>query len=160
MGYDQINPSLSSAAGVYVGTGSFRKAAIGASYAIGAAAKVMGGYRWGQNKAQDGSTLVRDDYFWLGGIYQVTPALGLTLEYSYDNVKNLLGQTHLANPWQVSFIADYTLSRRTDLYLTTAFSKNAGLNFDTSAISFANGYFLARGESTMLGAAVGIRHKF
>ncbi|GAA7767110.1 MULTISPECIES: porin [Cupriavidus] len=159
--YDQYNPSLSSAAGAFVGTGSFKKATIGASYTLGATAKIMGGYRWGQNKAQDGSTLIlRDDFFWIGGNYQVTPALGLTLEYNYDNVKNLLGQTHLANPWQVSFIADYTLSKRTDLYLTTAFSKNAGLNFDTSAISFANGYFLASGQSTMLGVALGVRHKF
>ena len=31
-------------------------------------------------------------------------------------------------------MADQSLSKRTDLYLTTAFSKNAGLNFDTSAM--------------------------
>lgn len=66
----------------------------------------------------------------------------------------------MKNPWQLSFIADYRLSKRTDVYLTTAYSKNAGLNFDTSAISFINGYFLGTGQSSMFGAAVGIRHNF
>jgi predicted porin len=153
--YDQYNPTLSATGD----TGTFKKAAVAASYAFGPA-KIMGGYRWGQAKAPSGALVLRDDYYWIGANYQVTAQLGLTLEYNYDNVKNLAGNTHLANPYQVSFIADYNLSKRTDVYLTTAFSKNAGLNFDTSAISFANGYFLGTGKTTMLGAAVGIRHKF
>jgi len=64
-----------------------------------------------------------------------------------------------ANPWQISLVADYSLSKRTDLYLTTAYSKNAGLNFDTSIIGFAHGYFAGKGQTSMLGLAVGIRHK-
>jgi predicted porin len=58
------------------------------------------------------------------------------------------------------FVADYNFSKRTDIYLSTSFSKNAGLNFDTSAISFANGYFLGTSNNTMLGVALGVRHKF
>ncbi len=46
------------------------------------------------------------------------------------------------------------------MYLTTAYAKNAGVNFDTSAISFANGYFLGTGKDNMVGVALGIRHKF
>ncbi|MCY1283118.1 Outer membrane porin protein [compost metagenome] len=153
--YDQYNPTLSAATGA---VGAFKKAAVAASYAFGPA-KIMGGYRWGQSKSATDATILRDDYYWIGGNYQVTPALGLTLSYYYDDVKNLAG-ANIKNPWQVSFIADYNLSKRTDVYLTTAFSKNAGLNFDTSAISFANGYFLGTGEDKMVGVAVGIRHKF
>jgi hypothetical protein len=33
------------------------------------------------------------------------------------------------------------LSGAKEVYLTTAFSKNSGLNFDTSAVSFINGYW-------------------
>ncbi|WP_459571742.1 porin, partial [Cupriavidus sp. 8B] len=70
-----------------LGSGSFKKATVAASYAFGPA-KIMGGYRWGQNKDQNGSLIERDDFYWIGATYQVTPALGLTLEYNYDNVKN------------------------------------------------------------------------
>lgn len=95
----------------------------------------------------------------------MTPALGLTAAYYYDNLKTLRlsaaqANTNLPNPWQASFIADYNFSKRTDVYLTVAYSKNSGLNFDTSAISFANGYFLSKGNSNQFGAALGIRHKF
>ncbi|MBY4899328.1 porin [Cupriavidus sp. AU9028] len=152
--YDQYNPTLTAGGD----TGTFRKVGAAASYAFGPA-KVMGGYRWGQNKNAADSTILRDDYYWAGLNYQATGALGLTLAYYYADVKNLAG-TNVSNPWQVSFVADYNLSKRTDIYLTTAYTKHAGLNFDTSAISFANGYYLGAGENSMLGVAVGIRHRF
>ncbi|WP_454742262.1 porin [Cupriavidus necator] len=160
--YDQYNPTLNAAGG----TGEFKKAAVAASYAFGPA-KLMAGYRWGMSKHVNDNTILKDNYYWVGANYQVTPALGLTLAYYYDDVKNFNPAAattnvtnNIKNPWQISFIADYNLSKRTDVYLTTAFSKNAGLNFDTSAISFANGYFLGTGEDKMIGAAIGIRHKF
>lgn len=152
--YDQFNPTLTAAGG----TGTFRKVGTGASYTVGPA-KLMGGYRWGQNKDASNSTIVRDDFYWVGTNYQFTPAFGITLAYYYDDVKNL-GGVNVKNPWQVSFMLDYNLSKRTDVYLTAAYAKHAGLDFDTSAISFANGYFLGAGKDNMLGAALGIRHKF
>ncbi|SPR98328.1 porin [Cupriavidus taiwanensis] len=158
--YDQYNPTLNAAGG----TGDFKKAAVAASYAFGPA-KLMAGYRWGMNKAANDNNILKDNYYWIGANYQVTPALGLTLAYYYDDVKNLNlaanGVTNnIKNPWQISFVADYNLSKRTDVYLTTAYAKNAGVNFDTSAISFANGYFLGTGKDNMVGVALGIRHKF
>jgi predicted porin len=152
--YSQFNPTLNSAGA----TGTFKKAAVAASYAVGNA-KIMGGYRWGQNKAPDSSLLLRDDYYWAGLVYQLSAPLALTVAYYYDDVKNLAG-TNIKNPWQVLFVADYSLSKRTDLYLSTAYARNAGLTFDTSAISFANGYFLGAGKDNMLGVALGIRHIF
>ena len=157
--YDQWNPAVTLGS-----SGTSKKAGAAASYAFGPA-KVMAGYRWGQTKDAGGNTLLRDDYYWVGLNYQATTALGLTLAYYYDDVKNLRTNgaqpnNNLPNPWQLSLIADYNLSKRTDLYLTTAYAKNAGLNFDTSAVSFANGYFLARGHSSQFGAALGIRHRF
>ncbi|MGT2433389.1 porin [Cupriavidus basilensis] len=154
LAYGQFNPTLTTAGG----TGTFRKAGAAVSYAVGPA-KIMGGYRWGKNEGVGATTVLRDDYYWIGANYDATSALGLTLAYYYDNVRSLAGQ-NIKNPWQVSFIANYKLSARTDMYLTTAYTKNAGLNFDTSAISFANGYFPGAGKDNMLGAAVGVRHRF
>ena len=51
-----------------------------------------------------------------------------------------------SNPWQLAFVADYVLSKRTDLYLTTAYARNAGLALDQAAVDLnATGYGLAAG---------------
>jgi predicted porin len=157
-GYDQWNPTIGTT------SGTVKKALVAASYSFGVA-KVMGGYRWGQNKDSSDTTIQRDDYYWIGGNYQLTPAVGLTLEYSYDNMKSYFG-TNSPKPWQVLFLANYAISKRTDIYLTSAFGKNAGLMLESGATVYANSlslgssYVLANGQSTMFGAAVGIRHKF
>lgn len=157
--YDQWNPTIGT------GSGTFKKAAVMGSYAFNATAKVMGGYRWGQNKNQNGGLTMRDDFYWVGGQYRFSSALDFTLEYDYQNVKSLGGNTHVANPWQVALIADYTLSKRTDIYLTMAYAKNAGLAMESAASNYAtsltvNNYALSNGQNSMFGAAVGIRHVF
>ncbi|MBP0618548.1 porin [Cupriavidus consociatus] len=160
LAYDQWNPTMGT------GTGTYKKAAAMASYAFNDTAKVMGGYRWGQNKDQTGRLVVRDDFYWIGGQYRLSPALDFTLEYDYQNIRNLGGSTSVANPWQIALIVDYSLSKRTDIYPTTAYSKNAGLTLDSAASGFpsslalGNSYALANGQSSMFGAAVGIRHIF
>ncbi|WP_019447623.1 porin [Cupriavidus sp. BIS7] len=159
IGYDQWNPTIGT------GSATFKKAAVMASYAINGTAKVMGGYRWGQNKDQNGTLMLRDDFYWVGGQYRFSSALDFTLEYDYQNIKNLGGNANVANPWQIALIADYTLSKRTDIYLTTAYSRNAGLTMDSAASNFAtsltvNSYVLPSGQNSMVGVAVGIRHVF
>ncbi|MCO5396589.1 hypothetical protein [Ralstonia soli] len=62
----------------------------------------------------------RDDFYSAAVNYQPTSNLGLTLVYYYDAVKALkvrAGQPIInqPNPWQASFIADYNLSKRTDV---------------------------------------------
>lgn len=162
LAYDQANPSMTPFGDPGVGTA--KKAAAAVSYSIGPA-KLIGGYRWQKGTFSNNATFIRDDMWWLGLNYQATQALALTVAYYYDKFKTQqLSETALpsaaANPWQISFIADYSLSKRTDVYLTTAYAKHAGLNFDTSSIGFANGYFPGAGQTSMIGAAVGIRHKF
>ncbi len=158
-GYDQWNPTIGT------GSGTFKKAAVMGSYAINGTAKVMGGYRWGQNKDQNGNLILRDDFYWVGGQYRLSSALDFTLEYDYQNVKNVGGNVHAANPWQLALIADYSFSKRTDVYLTMAYAKNAGLAMESAASNYAtsltvNNYALANGQSSMFGAAIGIRHIF
>jgi len=163
--YDEWRPTVTINA-----PGRSRKAGVAGSYTFGPA-KVMAGYRYGRTTGSDGTELIRDNYYWIGMNYQVTAPLGLTLEYAYDDITQLrapnpvaggpaLASNNPANPWQISFVADYNLSKRTDVYLTMAYAKNAGLNFDTSAVSFANGYFLQQGTNSQVGVAMGIRHKF
>lgn len=157
--YDQWNPVIGPG-----NTAAARKAGAAASYALGSF-KIMAGYRWGQSKDGLGNTLVRDDYYWVGANYLVAPALKLSLGYYYDNLKTLrlssaAPATNPANPWQISFSADYILSKRTDIYLTMAYAKNSALDFDTPANSFADAYFLTQGSRDQLGAAIGIRHRF
>jgi len=159
IGYDQWNPSIGT------GSGTARKAAVAASYTYGQV-KVMGGYRWGQNKNANDVLIQRDDFYWAGANWQVTPAVGLTLEYNYDNVKNLFGSTTTPNPWQIAFVADYSFSKRTDVYLTTAYARNAGLMMESLGTFFANSlslgssYVLGNGQNSMVGVALGVRHKF
>ncbi|SOY67102.1 porin [Cupriavidus taiwanensis] len=157
--YDQWNPAV-----VAGSTGTSKKAALAASYAFGRT-KLMAGYRWGQNKDASGSTLVRDNFWWTGVNYDATSALTLTLGYYFDD-RRILKTTAVqpnsnpVNPWQVNFIADYSFSKRTDVYLTVAYARNSGLNLDSPAIGFANGAFLGEGANSQTGAAIGIRHKF
>lgn len=166
IGYDQFNPTIAPAATpANAGSGTFKKATVAANYTFGAAS-VMGGYRWGRDTNQNGGELLRDDYYWIGGSYQFTPAVGVTLEYSYDDIKSQFGSTSVANPWQIALLATYAFSRRTDVYLSTAYSRNAGLalesagQFYANSLSLGNSYALANGQKSMLGAAIGLRHKF
>jgi len=160
IGYDQWNPTFGTS------SGTFKKAAVMASYAVNDNAKLMGGYRWAQNKNQNGTLTQRDDYYWVGAQYRFSAAFDITIEYDYQNVKNLGGNTHVANPSQIALIADYAFSKRTDIYLTTAYSRNAGLAMDSAATGFSsslalgNSYALPTDRNTMFGAAVGIRHVF
>ncbi|MGH1509402.1 porin [Ralstonia solanacearum] len=158
-----------------------KRAAIAASYTVGPV-KLMGGYRYGKtDTASSGATLAllphRDDLYWVGVNYQATPALSLTLSYYYDNIKEAtIGSTTInpRKPQQLNFIADYNFSRRTDVYLTAAYSRNASLNWDSIGYApTASGqlsigylpaasqtYFITPDASNQLGVAIGIRHKF
>lgn len=152
---NQLNPTLTAAGG----TGAFKKVAVAASYTFDERAKLMAGYRWGRATDASGLTIMRDDSYWAGVNYNLNPQVDLTLSYFYDDIKQSTDKS-LKNPWQITFVADYHFSKRTDVYLTTAYTKNAGLNFDTSATGFANGYPLGTGQSSMFGVAVGVRHNF
>jgi predicted porin len=157
--YDQWNPAPT------VGNaGSVKKAGGALTYVLGPA-KLFAGYRWGNAQNSVEATLFRDDLYWIGANYNVTSALVLKADYYYDNLKTVrIGQTAAVsnppNPWQVSFTADYNFSKRTDVYLSMAYVKNSGLNFDASPTGFSGGYFLSQGSSNQFGTAIGIRHKF
>ncbi len=123
------------------------------------------GYRYNKGEFSNGSTLLRDDYWWAGVNYQATPALGLSLAYYYADVKGARTaatspETNPANMQQVSFIADYSFSKRTDVYLSLGYAHNGGLSFDGLATAYAFKYATMTGQKNMVGATVGIRQVF
>ena len=157
--YDQWNPAI-----VTGNPGTAKKIAVAARYDFGNV-QFKGGYRWGRTVDATGRDLLRDDYYWIGANYQVDPFLEVSLAYYFDNLKALKTNgaqpnADLANPWQISFLTDYFLSKRTDVYLTMAYSKNGALNFDSTAVSFASSNFMEQGKNDQFGAAIGIRHRF
>lgn len=159
--YDEYRPTITPATGA---TGKFRKAAGAVNYAFDRAT-IMAGYRWGRNQFPDGTVALHDNLWWIGGIYAISPVLKLSLGYYYQDLRTMkvtpaAPTVHPANPWEVLFIADYSLSKRTDVYLTTAYAKNAGLDLHSASLGFSNVYVLGQGKTNMFGAAVGIRHKF
>ncbi|MCA3802484.1 porin, partial [Burkholderia sp.] len=92
--------------------------------------------------------------------YQITPPLLLGLGYSYTKAS---GNTD-AKYHQVSVGADYSLSKRTDVYLVGAYQHASGtqLNADgsTSAAQASIGSYGIAGTKSQELVALGLRHKF
>ncbi|UBM10122.1 porin [Cupriavidus metallidurans] len=127
--------------------------------------KFTAGYRYNKGEFSNGATVLRDDYWWAGINYQATPALGLSLAYYYADIKGARTaatspETNPANMQQVSFIADYNFSKRTDVYLSVGYAHNGGLSFDSTATAFAFKYPTMTGQQNMVGVTVGVRQVF
>jgi predicted porin len=155
--YDDTN-SVKSAAGVIAKS---RRLAAAARYATGPA-RIFGGYRRAHLDTAAAGLPLRDDLYWLGVNYQFSPTVRLSGAYYYDKVKEVApGKLpgNGASPKSILFIANYALSRRTDLYLSTAYARDSALNFDTLD-GGATGYALVPGASSQAGLAIGIRHSF
>ncbi|MCY1225838.1 Gram-negative porin [compost metagenome] len=161
VGYDEWHPAPAATPG---NTGRERKAGIGMSYTTGPL-KVTGGYRYRNSEFNTDATLLRDDYWFAGVNYQATAALGLQLGYYYSNIKQYrpapgAASTNPANPQQVSFVADYSLSKRTDVYIATSWVHNGSLINDGQFTGFLFGYPQAPGQKNMIGVTTGVRHIF
>ncbi len=127
--------------------------------------KFTAGYRYNKGEFANGNTLLRDDYWWAGVNYQATPALGLSLAYYFADVKSARAtptsaQTNPPNMQQVSFVADYNFSKRTDVYLSVGYAHNGGLSFDGLATAYAFKYPTMTGQQNMVGVTMGVRHIF
>ena len=160
--YDRANPVMALFGDD--GHGESHKLAASVSYQAGPL-KLIGGYRWEKGQYSNGEDFIRDDLWWLGANYLANPQWGFTAAYYYLDLsklkRNFTAQaSDPRNPWQLTLMANHYLSKRTEIYFTAAYARHAGLNFDTSPIGFANGYFLGAGKNSMAGYALGIRHRF
>ncbi|MGO4328198.1 porin [Cupriavidus sp. 2TAF22] len=153
------------------------RAMLGASYRLGQV-KMVAGYRWGNSvgPATGTPTLLphRDDMYWVGMNWDATAALRLTLAYYYDDIKaaRINGvSTNPKNPQQYLALADYSLSKRTDVFFAVNYAHNASLNWDNIAYlpngqsvgylpSTSQVYYKTPDASGQLGISLGMRHIF
>ncbi|MGT2494101.1 hypothetical protein ACU4GD_35410 [Cupriavidus basilensis] len=118
----------------------------------------------GRVKAQNGTApAARDNSITglaltIGVLPALRPDAAVHLRRRYQEAEQR--ERRLKTLGRSGFIADYNLSKRTDVCPDDhrILEECGGLNFDTSAISFANGYFLGTGKNTMISAAVGAPH--
>ncbi|MBP0633147.1 MULTISPECIES: porin [unclassified Cupriavidus] len=154
--YDQVDGTRTAGS-----TPKTQKVAVAGRYEWGPAS-LFAGYRFGKSDSTAARTVALDNFWWLGGIYR-TGALSLTLVYYYDDLRTYrptaTTTSSQANPRQWLFVVDYDLSKRTDVYLSAAYSRYSALNFDTYNGPAAS-YVMANGSSSQLGAAIGMRHRF
>ena len=144
--------------GVPAAIGSFRQRTygVGASYAFGPA---QVGAVWTQARL-DNSALasVREDNYEVNAKYNLTPALGLGVAYTFtDNRGSVTGVNVGERVHQIGAQADYALSKRTDVYAQVVYA-HSSLN----GASIYNGVFASNVSSSdnQKVATVGLRHRF
>ncbi|WP_250455180.1 porin [Caballeronia sp. ATUFL_M2_KS44] len=94
----------------------------------------------------------RDDGPFAGVTWQVTPALLLTGAFYYDHMKNAAiggGETGSGNRYTGVAVAEYALSKRTEVYGTVDFNKVTGA-----------GVVELPGRSNQTGVSLGLRNLF
>ena len=122
-------------------------------------------YSFAQYKPDAFSAFAEQEKFHVAGAYagyQITPAMLVGLGYIYTHGA---GDTS-ANYHQVSLGGDYSLSKRTDLYLVGAYQHASGHQRDASNGSIVDAgasvgsYGAQAGSSNQEIISLGIRHKF
>ncbi len=153
----------------------YRVANAGAVYVIGSV-KLYGGWLWGQDNtgmvdafmASAGSPAANyastahpavtktnriDTGLYAGATWQVTSPLLLTAAYYYDHAKNGLnpdGSLSTGVRYSAVLLAEYSLSKRTEVYSTVDFMRGTG---SAAASDFP-------GRNNQTGVAVGLRNIF
>lgn len=93
----------------------------------------------------------------INGKYAVTPAWLLSASYVFSDMRfTRKGQSQHGNFQQVNLMSDYSLSKRTDVYLGAAY-QNAGGDANRAFIAGASGP--ANKDSQVL-VSTGLRHRF
>jgi predicted porin len=88
--------------------------------------------------------------------YQFTPAFLMGVAYEYTDSSGA-GDAHYN---QVNLGGDYFLSKRTDIYLTTAWQRASGIDSTGKAAVAALWPITASSDSHQIVAALGLRHRF
>ncbi|KVT07679.1 porin [Burkholderia sp. MSMB1459WGS] len=133
-------------------------AQVAAQYAFGPVT-VGAGYSNAQYKADGASTFGTNQKYNTGRgfvTYQASAPLLLGLGYIYTKGSG----DNNAKYHQVSLGADYSLSKRTDIYLVGAYQHASGHNADGSDAQASIGSYGIAGKSSQEIVALGLRHKF
>jgi len=119
-----------------------------------AGASVYGYTAGAINSGVSGQSQPTNIYF-IGGDYNVTSALNLAAGYYAVNAQAYDAKTGVTNTYY-SFLADYKMSKRTDVYAGLMIAHYSDVNVSTSI-----NYYNASGTNANNSIyAVGIRHKF
>lgn len=137
--------------------GRVRTYGAGAGYAFGPA---QVGAAWTQSRIDNVPGLTgafRTDNYEVNAKYNLTPALGLGAAYTYTNTKVDGGSSH----WnQFGLQADYSLSKRTDVYAQAVYQRGAKGNAFGTSIYNGDNTTAASSSINQTAATVGLRHRF
>lgn len=130
---------------------SAKRLAAGGSYAFGSF-KTFLGYRSLKDEiVAAGTPTVRSNLYWAGLTYDATAQLKLT-----GAVYKTARKNSAADPFSTVLSADYSLSKRTDAYMTLGFAHNkSGSNLGLNGF----GSSIIAGEN-QTGLVLGVRHRF
>ncbi|ASW02259.1 porin [Paraburkholderia aromaticivorans] len=145
--------------------GNFRQREFGVagSYAFGPATV---GLAWTQSRSDNftaGQQSLRANNYEVNGKYNVTPALGLGVAYTFTDGKGYgvgaNGGSESVRYHQIGLQADYSLSRRTDVYAQAVYQHAMG---DGGVASIYSGDItqLPSSSKNQTAATVGLRHRF
>jgi predicted porin len=133
---------------------------VGGAYTFGPA-RIAVGYA---KETQDllASNGIQQKNAWIGGSYDLTPALGLTAAY-YDTRVDNIGAAGVNGKRQLTMIgATYKLSKRTNFYADVDYTryKDGLVGGAATVTSYGVPLSSANGESHLTGVSVGVNHLF
>ena len=176
--YDQSNnnPSSLNQSGAAVDdplpAGVHRVFGVGASYAIG---QGTFGVLWTHTQLENSYFAskarpldARFDNIEVNGNWKLTPALALFGDYTFTFGKTSGSGTTSSTPkWHSVLLGtDYSLSKRTDVYLVGVYQHASGSLYNDGRGNVINnatsigGLFAASSTPNQIGAAAGVRHRF
>ena len=153
--------STGDAANTLLGGGAYRQReyGVGANYAFGPA---QVGAAWTQARIDNVAGVagsIRADNYEVNGKYNLTPALGLGLAYTFTNARVAANGAEAKGRFhQIGAQADYSLSKRTDVYAEVVYQhashgSAAFIYNPTSGSGVSN-------PQNQTAATVGLRHRF
>jgi len=150
-------------------TGNFRQRQFGAaaSYGFGPA---LVGVAWTQSRVDNvvgatnpGQRQGHTNNYEINGKYNLTPALGLGIAYTFTDARgygvNADGNDMKTRYHQIGLQADYSLSRRTDVYAQAVYQHAMGDGGVASIYSGDNSVPTSSSKN-QTAATVGLRHRF
>ncbi|SMG60742.1 porin [Paraburkholderia susongensis] len=159
---------LANTAGVYPATSQFRQRQFGAAASYGFGPAVVG-VAWTQSRidnlvgAEVGQRQGHTNNYEINGKYNLTPALGLGIAYTFTDARgygiNADGNDMKTRYHQIGAQADYSLSKRTDVYAQVVYQHAMG-DGGVASIYSGDNTVPTSSSKNQTAATVGLRHRF
>jgi predicted porin len=140
---------------------SFGPATVGFVYTHTQDNNLIAGNQGGVGFVVPTGTNLHLDNYEINGKYALTPALGLQASYTFTDGKATGGTTSGDPKWQtVSLQADYSLSKRTDVYVEGVYQHASGQLGDGEQNVAMINTLAPSSTGNQVAATVGLRHRF